>query len=51
MQHLCIDFKEFLSDKHSYDSILVFINQLGKDSVTILYYKTINARGIATLFV
>ena len=51
MQYLCIDFKEFPPDKHSYDSILVFINRLSKDSVTILYYKTINARGIATLFI
>ena len=51
MQHLCMDFKEFLPDKHGYNSILVFINRLGKDSVTILYHKTIDARGIATLFI
>ena len=51
MQHLYMDFKEFSPDKYSYDSILVFINRLGKDLVTILYYKTINIRDIATLFI
>ena len=51
MQHLCMDFKEFSLDKHGYDSILVFINRLEKDLVTIFCYKTIDAQGMATLFV
>ncbi len=51
MQHLCMDFKEFPPDKHGYDSILVFIDRLGKDSVTIPCHKTIDSRGLATLFV
>jgi transposase InsO family protein len=46
-----MDFKEFPPDKHGYDSILVFIDRLGKDSVTIPCHKTIDARGMATLFV
>jgi hypothetical protein len=51
MQHLYIDFKEFLKDKYSYNAILIIINQLGKDSVTVPYYKTIDARSLATLFI
>ena len=51
MQHLCIDFKEFLKDKHSYNAILIIIDRLGKDSVIIPYYKTIDARGLAILFI
>jgi hypothetical protein len=46
-----MDFKEFPRDKHGYDSILVIIDRLAKDSVTIPYYKTIDLRGLATLFV
>jgi hypothetical protein len=51
MQHLYIDFKEFLKDKHGYNAILVIIDQLGKDLVTVPYYKIINARGLVTLFI
>ncbi len=51
MQHLCMDFKEFLKDKQGYDYILVIIDRLGKDSVTILCYKTIDARGLVVLFI
>ncbi len=50
MQHLCMDFKEFPKDKHGYDTILVIIDRLGKDSVTIPCHKTIDARGLAILF-
>jgi hypothetical protein len=46
-----MDFKEFLKDKHSYNAILVIINRLGKDSVTVPYYKIIDARGLAMLFI
>ncbi len=45
-----MDFKEFPKDKHGYDTILVIINRLGKDLVTILYYKIIDARGLTILF-
>jgi hypothetical protein len=51
MQHLCMDFKEFPPDKQGYDCILVIIDRLGKDSVTIPCHKTIDARGLAVLFV
>jgi hypothetical protein len=46
-----MDFKEFLKDKYSYDAILVIIDRLGKDLITVPCYKAINARGLATLFI
>jgi hypothetical protein len=46
-----MDFKEFLKDKHGYNAILMIINRLGKDSVTVPYYKTIDAYSLATLFI
>ncbi len=51
MQHLCMDFKEFPTDRHGFDCILVFIDRLSKASVTIPCHKTIDARGMATLFI
>jgi hypothetical protein len=51
MQHLCMDFKSFPKDEHGFDCILVFIDRLGKDSVTIPCHKTIDARGMARLFI
>jgi hypothetical protein len=50
-QHICMDFKEFNEDKHGFNMILVFIDRLGKDSVSIPCHKTINARGMAKLYV
>ena len=51
MQHLTMDFKEFPKDKHGYDSILVFMDRLGKSSVTIPCHKTTDARQMAQLFI
>ena len=51
MQHLCMDFKSFPKDKHGYDSILVFIDRLGKDSVSIPCHKTTDSKGLAQLFI
>jgi transposase InsO family protein/predicted aspartyl protease len=50
-QHICMDFKEFNKDKHGYNMILVFIDRLGKDSVSIPCLKTIDARGMAQLYI
>ena len=50
-QHICMDFKEFPEDKHGYNMILVFIDRLGKDSVSIPCHKTIDARGMAQLYI
>jgi hypothetical protein len=46
-----MDFKEFLKDKHGYDAILMIIDRLKKDLVIVPYYKTIDARGLAILFI
>ena len=46
-----MDFKEFNKDKHNYNMILVFINWLKKDSVSIPYYKTIDACRMAQLYI
>ena len=51
MQHLCMDFKEFPKDKSGYDQILVIIDRLSKQAITIPCHKTITARGMADLFV
>ena len=51
MQHLCMDFKEFLKDKSGYNQILVIIDRLSKQAITIPCHKTITARGMADLFV
>jgi hypothetical protein len=51
MQHLCINFKEFPKDKSGYNQIMVVINWLLKQAISIPCYKTINTRSIADLFV
>ena len=51
MQHLCMDFKDFPKDKHGFDRILVFIDRLSKNSVTIPCHQDIDARGTAELFI
>jgi transposase InsO family protein len=51
MQHLCIDFKEFPKDKSGYDQIMVVIDRLSKQAISIPCHKTIDARGMADLFV
>ena len=51
MQHLYINFKKFPKNKARYDQIIVVINQLSKQAISIPYYKTIDAKGIAKLFI
>lgn len=51
MQHLCIDFKEFPKDTSGYDQVMVIIDRLSKQAISIPCHKTIDARGMARLFV
>lgn len=51
MQHLCIDFKDFPKDKAGFDQIMVIIDRLSKQAITIPCHKTITARGMANLFI
>jgi hypothetical protein len=46
-----MDFKEFLKDKYSYNAILIIIDRFKKDLITVPYYKIIDARGLAMLFI
>jgi len=49
-QHFIIDFKSFFVDEEGYNAILVVMNRLSKQSITVLYYKTIDFRQLAELF-
>jgi transposase InsO family protein len=51
MQHLCIDFKDFPTDRYGYDQIMVIIDRLSKQAISIPCHKTIDARGMANLFI
>lgn len=51
MQHLCIDFKSFPPDKSGYNQIMVVIDRLSKQAVSIPCHKNINAHGMAHLFI
>lgn len=51
MQHLTMDFKSFPKDRNGYDQILVIIDRLSKQAITIPCHKTIDARGLAHLFI
>ena len=51
MQHLCIDFKDFPKDREGYDQIMVVIDRLSKQAISIPCHKDINAQGMAELFV
>ena len=46
-----MDFKEFNKDKYGYNMILMFIDWLRKDLVSIPYHKTIDARRITQLYI
>ena len=47
---MTIDYKAFPIDKQGYDILFVVIDHLSKQLYSIPYYKTINARSIAELF-
>jgi hypothetical protein len=49
-QHLTIDYKSFPADKHGYNMLFVVIDRLSKQLYSISCHKTINARGMAELF-
>ena len=46
-----MDFVLFNKDKHRYDNVLVVIDRLLKESVSIPCYKTTTAKEIASLFI
>ncbi|TVY52591.1 hypothetical protein LCER1_G006103 [Lachnellula cervina] len=44
---LSMDFKDMLIDKNGFDIVLVIINRLGKQPITIPYHKTATLRDLA----
>ena len=50
-QHISMDFWTFPKDKQGYDAALVIVDWLSKYPISIPCHKTINAAGMAWLFV
>jgi hypothetical protein len=50
-QHISIDFVSFNKDKHSYDNVLVVVDRLSKESVSIPCHKATPAKEMASLFI
>jgi len=49
-QYLTMDFKSFPIDEKGYNAILMVMDRLNKQSITVPYYKTIDSRQLAELF-
>jgi hypothetical protein len=45
-----MDYCSFNKDKYGYDNILVIIDRLSKQAITILYYKSITIQEQAKLY-
>jgi transposase InsO family protein len=46
-----MDFVSFNKDKHSYNNVLVVMDRLSKESISIPCYKTTTAKEMASLFI
>ena len=46
-----MDFKSFPKDQDSFDSILVIVDRLSKQLISILCYKTAIAKDLAEMFI
>ena len=49
-QHVTMDYCSFNKDKHGYDNVLVIIDRLTKQAISIPCHKTIDARAQAQLY-
>jgi hypothetical protein len=49
-QHICVDFKSFPPDRAGYDNIVVFIDRLSKEAISIPCTKEATATDLAHLF-
>ena len=49
-QHISVDFKSFPKDKHGFDTIAVFVDRLGKRPISVPCHSTIDALGLAQLY-
>jgi hypothetical protein len=50
-QHISVDFKSFPKDKHGFDAIAVFVDRLGKRPISVPCNRTIDAPGLARLYI
>ena len=50
-QHISMDFNSFNRDKHGYDNVLVIMDRLSKESISIPCHKTTTAEEMAFLFI
>src|SRR6266536_2677299 len=50
-QHISMDFNSFNRDKHGYDNVLVVMDRLSKESISIPCHKTTTAEEMASLFI
>ena len=50
-QHISMDFVSFNKDKHGYDNVLVIVDRLSKESISVPCYKTTTAEEMASLFI
>ena len=50
-QHISIDFVSFNKDKYGYDNVLVIMDRLSKESISIPCHKTTTAEEMASLFI
>lgn len=50
-QHISMDFVSFNKDKHGYDNVLVVVDRLSKESVSIPCHRTTTAEEMASLFI
>jgi len=50
-QHISVDFKSFLKDCCRFDTIAVFVDRLGKQPISVLYYCTIDAPELTQLYI
>ena len=46
-----MDFALFNKDKHGYNNVLVIMDRLSKESISIPYYKTTTTKDMASLFI
>jgi hypothetical protein len=46
-----MDFKSFLKDRNGYNTILVVVDRLSKQPVSLPYYKITTSRDLAYMFI
>ncbi len=50
-QHISMDFNSFNRDKHGYNNVLVIMDRLSKESISIPCHKTTTTEEMAFLFI